>query len=72
MARKLITFRVCDLHGGEQVRGAEPVRFGIDGRVYEADACPACAARLRAVLEQFTSRASRAAGLPACFLAGHG
>ena len=64
MARKLIVNVVCDLHEGEQVQGARPVRFGIDGHVYQVDACPGCAARLRGVLDSFISRACRVGVLP--------
>jgi hypothetical protein len=64
MARKLIVNVVCDLHDSEPLPGAQPVRFGIDGHVYQVDACPGCAARLRGVLDPFVSRASRAGVLP--------
>lgn len=60
MARKLIVSLVCDLHDGDSVPGAQPVRFGIDGHLYQVDACPGCAARFRAVLAPFISRSRRA------------
>lgn len=62
MASKLIVSLVCDLHDRDPVPAAQPVRFGIDGHLYQVDACPGCAARLRGVLAPFISRA-RPAGV---------
>lgn len=64
MARKLIFDVVCDLHDGEQIPGARPVRFGIDGHVYEVDACPGCAAKLAETLHPIIVRARRVGVLP--------
>ena len=60
MARKMVVSLVCDLHDGDPVPGAQPVRFGIDGRLYQVDACSGCAARFRGVLAPFISRSRRA------------
>ena len=62
MASKLIVSLVCDLHDSDPVPAAQPVRFGIDGHLYQVDVCPGCAARLRGVLAPFISRA-RPAGV---------
>ena len=40
MASKLIVSLVCDLHDSEPVPAAQPVRFGIDGHLYQVDASP--------------------------------
>lgn len=64
MARKLIVDVVCDLHDGDQIPGARPVRFGINGHIYEVAACPECAARLAGALHPFIVRARRAGVLP--------
>ena len=52
------------LHDSEPVPRAQPVRFGIVGRVYQVDACLGCAARLRATLDPFISRARWVRVLP--------
>ena len=65
MARKLITRRVCDLHGTGDVTAAQTIRWGFDGRVWEIDACPGCAAQIRGILAQLTPNARAAGTSPA-------
>jgi hypothetical protein len=64
MALKLIVDVVCDLHDSDPIPAARPVRFGINGRVYDVDACPGCTARLLGLLDPIISRARQAGVLP--------
>jgi len=64
MATKEITSLVCDLHDGDEVAGAVPVWFGLGGQLYQIDACPGCAARLRDALAEFLTRARPAGAVP--------
>jgi hypothetical protein len=61
MARKQIIRRLCDLHEAEEVTATQTIRWGFDGRVWEIDACPGCAAQIRNTLSQL-ARHARAAG----------
>jgi hypothetical protein len=67
MARKLIIRRVCDLHEAEEVATAQTIRWWIDGRVWEIDACPGCAAQIRDMLRPLAGHA-RAAGISPALL----
>jgi hypothetical protein len=64
MATEEIISLVCDLHDGDEVAGAVPVWFGLGGQLYQIDACPGCAARLRDALEEFLTRARLAGAVP--------
>ena len=59
MARKVITQVLCDLHDEDQIAGTQTIRFGLDGKVYEIDACQACAAELQGAFSRFLARARR-------------
>ena len=61
MTHKLIIRRVCDLHEAGEVTATQTIRWGFDGRVWEIDACPGCAAQVRDTLRQL-ARHARAAG----------
>ena len=54
MARKTLTVLVDDIDG---TAGAEPITFGLAGRVYEIDLCPENAAQLEQSLAPFLSAA---------------
>jgi len=64
VATEVITSLVCDLHDNDEVAGAAPVWFGLGGQLYQIDACPGCAARLRDALAEFLSRARPAGTVP--------
>jgi GntR family transcriptional regulator len=64
MAASEITSLVCGLHGGGEAAGAAPVWLGLSGQLYQLDACPGCAARLREALRPFLSCARLAGAVP--------
>jgi hypothetical protein len=59
MAQKVIVQLVDDLDGGD---ANETVRYALDGVSYEIDVSEKNAQRLRATMEEFTSKSRRAAG----------
>jgi Bacterial regulatory proteins, gntR family len=68
MAASEITSLLCDLHGSEEVAGADPVWLGIGGQLYQLDACPGCAALLREALSPFIACARPAGAVPSWLL----
>ena len=59
MAQKVQVMLVCDLHDDE-VEGVETVAFGLDGTMYEVDACEEHAGALRDAFAPFVGAARRA------------
>ncbi len=59
MAQKVQVMLVCDLHDDE-VEGVETVAFGLDGTMYEVDACEEHASALRDAFAPFVGAARRA------------
>lgn len=59
MAQKVIVQLVDDLDGGD---ADETVRYALDGTQYEIDVSAKNAQRLRATMEEFTSKSRRAGG----------
>lgn len=64
MAQKVQVTLVCDLHENE-VEGAETIAFGLDGSVYEIDACKEHAEALRDAFAPYIGAARRAGRAPA-------